>query len=376
MSAPSEPAAGPAAAAPGAAAPGGAEGTRQRDWSLLDFAVRLVFFWATPALIYAMSQVFSMTGALLGMAVCLLVFLSSSGLRHRLSGSGLLSRLLGRPLAFEAFYREHPPRAFLYYVAYPFLLPYWLINREARQEFLVFTGYAGVNGALVLLVAVIEFFTLWRPELSLKQYLPVLLGMLLVQVMLLLMVLLPIATTVVTYHQRNQRGRLSVLLLLTLLSALFTAERIHRRRTDVVALSTRQRVKLRTESAQKRARDVQARALRAAWRGLRAFPLGTVDRDGLVLGPPLEAARAELRRLYKDDETHAYELFAAPPQRPRSLVLFFRTWSKPPRPRPGTSSAPRSGAVWMAMDREGHISRERTELPPEVLSHLLRIYGS
>jgi hypothetical protein len=199
-----------------------------------------------------------------------------------------------------------------------------------------------------------------------------------------------VATTVVTYHRRNQRGRLSILLLVTLLSALFTAEQLTRRRSEVVSLSTRHRVKLRTDGARRKARDVQARALRAAWAALRANPRDWVDRDGLVLGPPLDAARTELRRLYKKDETFAYELFAAPPQRPRSLVLYFRTWgqAEPKKPvrkartRVATGRAPvepparKASAVWMAMDREGRISKERTELAPEVMAHLLRIYGT
>src|SRR5436853_451730 len=54
-----------------------------------DFLLRLVFFLTTPVLVYAMSRVFSMT-AIVGMVVCLLVFLSSAALRDRLSSSGLL----------------------------------------------------------------------------------------------------------------------------------------------------------------------------------------------------------------------------------------------------------------------------------------------
>jgi len=49
--------------------------------------------------------------------------------------------LLKEAFAFESYYREQRPRPFAYYLVYPLLFPYWLVNREARQEFLMFRGY-------------------------------------------------------------------------------------------------------------------------------------------------------------------------------------------------------------------------------------------
>ena len=49
------------------------------------------------------------------------------------------------PHLFERFYRENPPKPFVYYLFYPLLLPYWLLNRTARRELLLYRGLTVVG---------------------------------------------------------------------------------------------------------------------------------------------------------------------------------------------------------------------------------------
>ena len=61
----------------------------------------------------------------------------------------LVERIARNQLRFEAFYREHPPRMFVYYAFYPLLFPYWLINRRAREEFGLYRGFT-IFGVVLL----------------------------------------------------------------------------------------------------------------------------------------------------------------------------------------------------------------------------------
>jgi len=112
----------------------------QRVWVVPDFVLRLLFFAGAPWLILYLALAYPLTGALINVAR------RAPGLLHRSLGQPnrralpLVGRLLRRQLAFETYYRKRPPRPFLYYVFYPLLFPYWLINREARSEFLLFKG--------------------------------------------------------------------------------------------------------------------------------------------------------------------------------------------------------------------------------------------
>ena len=82
------------------------------------------------------------------------------------SRSRVLAWLLSEALAFEAHYRERMPRAFIYYVFYPLLFPYWLFVREARREFLMYRSYT-LFGLLLLLASLVwQYFSAWAPDLA------------------------------------------------------------------------------------------------------------------------------------------------------------------------------------------------------------------
>src|SRR5262249_21149323 len=148
-----------------------------------------------------------------------------------------LAWLLSRELALEAYYRARRPRPFLYYVFYPLLFPYWLINREARTEFVLFKGFT--VGSFVVLIGSVtaDYFVHWRPELRLRDYMPVLALTIGVEWLLVLALLMPIATTVVGFHATMRRGRLVALLLIGLFSTALATARLLRRRDPIVSFA-------------------------------------------------------------------------------------------------------------------------------------------
>src|SRR5262249_31904303 len=154
---------------------------------------------------------------------------------------------------------------FLYYVAYPLLLPYWLLHKEARREFLLFKGYTIVSLLVLLGSVAVQFVLYWPPELGLWDFAPVVAITLGIEMLLVLGLLMPIATTVLGLHRALRRGRLMALLAVALLSSTLAIVRIARRRDPVVSYSTRERVRLRSKASPRRAREAQLAALKAAW---------------------------------------------------------------------------------------------------------------
>jgi hypothetical protein len=96
----------------------------------LDFLLRLAFFSTAPLLLVRIAALFPMTGALAQIALTLIVFFAAEAVRRVGERSRLARLVLSSQLEFEAYYLEHPPRPFLYYVLYPLLFPYWLAVRR------------------------------------------------------------------------------------------------------------------------------------------------------------------------------------------------------------------------------------------------------
>lgn len=315
---------------------------------MADFALRLVFFSLAPVAIVFAAELFPVRGALIDVGLALGVFVASEVVQRYASKYRLVKSLLKDALAFESHYRSHPPRAFLYYLAYPLLFPYWLVQREARREFLLFRGYTA-GGLLVLLVTLgWQYFSAWAPELTVRQYLPYVALSLAVEMVLVLALLMPIATTVVWYHSSFRRGRLMILLLAALLATSFALARVARRRAPIVSYATRERVDLRTNASQLKAHRALLLAVRAAAKS--AASATEVEGDGNVTGGPLEAAQQALESYYKHDEASAFSLWASPRVHPKLLVLYFeaRRDRKP---------------IWVAIRNDGSEIRAASQLP-------------
>jgi len=316
--------------------------------SAADFAFRLAFFAAAPFAIVATAELFPVRGALIDVGVALLVFLLSEIVRKLAARNRAIKWLLAEALAFEDFYREEPPKRFAYYLFYPFLFPYWLWNRPARREFLMFRGYT-IGSFLVLLWNVgYEYYKHWQPELDPSLYAPTVLLTLTVETFLVLSLLMPIATTVVWYHSTFRRGRLLALLLVAAASTGVVLAEVANRRDPIVSYFTRERVRLRTAAAPAKAHKTLVTAARAAWR--ETVKIKGLDGDGKVEGVPLDRARETLQKLYKLDEAYAFDLWASPRRHPRILVIYFEARKKKP-------------AIWVAIGGDGSEIKKPADLP-------------
>jgi hypothetical protein len=303
--------------------------------SQLDFAARLAFFALAPLAIVPVAMLFPVTGTLVSVGIALTVILAGESMRRLAGKSKWVKRFIARELAMEEHYQRRPPKRFLYYVFYPLLFPYWLINADARKEFWFYKGYTLVGVAVLVGSSVLQYFLRWPPELGFRQFLPVLAISLVVEAFLVLSLLMPIVTTVVWLHKSYRRGRLLALLIAALLSTSVALVRVLQKRDPIVSFSSRYRVRERSAAAPAKARMAQLAALQIAWKELHDHPR-SVEGDGKVEGEPLELARTTLERFYRPDESYAFDLWASPRRSPRVLVLFFEARQRKP-------------AIWIAL---------------------------
>lgn len=315
----------------------------------LDLGARLVFFAAAPFAIVQAAVLFPVWGALVGVALAIVVFLLSERLSEVASSSWIVRLALGRELRIAAFYREHPPKPFLYYALYPLMFPYWLINPVARREVWLFKGYTFV-GVVVLVVSFVgTYFYYFPPELGILHFLPIFGVSLAIEALLVLWLLMPLATSVIKLHGEARRRELVFLLLAALLATSVAAARLLNRRDPVVSYGTRERVVMRTAAARRLAREVQVSALRAAWAELSRTPTAA-DRDGKLVGAPLDKAHQILESLYKSDETLAFDLWASSQTNPKLMILYAegRSWRRP---------------IWVAIGKDGFEITDPKKLP-------------
>jgi hypothetical protein len=185
--------------------------------------------------------------------------------------------------------------------------------------------------------------------------LPAVVVVLAVETLLVLALLMPIATTVVWYHASFRRKRLLMVLLAGLVSTTLVLVRLSSTRDPIVSYLARKRVVWRTHVAKKRAHAVLLEGVMRAYNGVwRARATGGgVQEDGKVEGAPLDDARTALQKFYKRDEAFAFDLWASPRVRPRTLVLYAE--ARPGRP-----------PIWVALT-DGAEVRKLHELPPGAL---------
>jgi len=310
--------------------------------SLADFIARLAFFAIAPFAIVLAAELFPVRGALIDVGMALSVFILGEAPRRFASRFKPLAFLLKEALAFETYYRDRRPRRFAYYLAYPLLCPYWLWNREARKEFLMFRGYT-LGSFLVLLASLAwQYYEYWQPELGFADFWPAVLLSLGVETLLVLSLLMPIATTVVWYHSSFRRRRLLAMLLVGAISTTLTLVHVLSHRDPVVSYLTRERVRLRTRAAHKNAHRALLNAVEVAWRDM--VKARGVDGDGKVEGKPLDDARVALEKFYKHDEVFAFDLWASPRNHPRVLIMYAQSRRKKP-------------PIWVALKDGGEVRK-------------------
>lgn len=315
-----------------------------------DLVARCVFFATAPFLLVLLASAFPVTGAVIQIGLALVVFFLGEAIQRSTRRWPVVLGLLSKEFELKEFYREHPPKPFLYYVFYPLLAPYWLTNKTARREFLLFKGYTLASFAILLVTQIVQYFRSFPPELGFADFAPIAAWTLVVETAVVLMFLMPIATSVVHFHQRQARRKLGILLVLCLVSIGLATARLERRRDPIVSYAARRRVTLRTEAQPEVAYKAQADAIGEAWRALPSY-IDDVETDGKVMSAPLDAARATLSRFYKPDESSAFDLWYSNERAKKILVLYFESYR---------GRAP----VWIAIDELGAIVEDEKDLPP------------
>jgi len=333
--------------------------TLARDHGVVDFVLRLAFFASAPFLLVWVAAFFPVTGALVQVAIGLAAFFAGEALRRWSSRSKLLRLALSSQLQFEEYYRTHRPRAFLYYVFYPLLAPYWLFTKEARREFLLFKGYTLASFGMLIVSLVVQYVRFFPPELSVRAFLPIAAGTLAVETVVVLMFLMPIVTSVVHFHTIRAPWRLAALLLVGIVSVTVAVVRLEGLRDPVVSYATRMRVRARTSAKPKAAEAAQAAALRAAWK---AIPKDKkdVDHDGKVEGSVLDAAHGALASFYKADEANAFDLWSTRSAKSAIVILYFEARGK-------------NDPIWLALSGTGVVTHDVRQLPRGAFDAMYRL---
>jgi hypothetical protein len=323
-----------------------------------DLLARCAFFAISPFLLVFVALLFPVTGAVMQIGLALAVFFLGEAIKRSTRRWPVVLELLSSQFELEAFYRAHPPKPFIYYVFYPLLAPYWLTQPTARREFLLYKGYTLVSFGLLLVSLLVQYFGSFPPELGLREFAPLAAGTLAVEAVVVLMFLMPIATSVVHFHQRHATGKLAIVLALGLVSIGLATARLERRRDPIVSYAARVRVRLRTQAQPAAAYKTQADAIGEAWRAL-PTQLDDVQRDGKVMNEPLDAARTTLGRFYKLDEANAFDLWYSNEHEKKILVLYFESHR---------GRAP----IWIAIDELGAIVEDETQLPHNAFKAMRR----
>ena len=331
--------------------------------SVPDFVVRLAFFSTAPIVIFVVALLFPIGGALANVAFMLTVFFTAAAIRGAAEKRPWLKRVFRKPLAFEDYYRHRAPRPFLYYVFYPLLFPYWLTNKDARREFVVFRGYT-TFGLIVLVVSgTYQYFFKWRPELGFGDFFVVLVVITVIEIIITLSMLMPLATTVVHYHLGHKHKRMAVLIAATVIMTVVMIVGYAKKRHEIVPIPTSIRMVLRTKAAPERSLAARTKALRLAFRALH-YHEGEIDKDSRIeseiLGGPIDEAREALADFYKSDETYCFHLVVFQKAKIRVLVLY------------GDPNDSKKKIIWLGMRGLGEIVDRDDELPPNAFGIMRR----
>jgi len=305
-----------------------------RAMSVPDFVLRLLYFLVVPFAVFILAHSFPLGAALINVGIALLFFFAAEWLKTRVPERGPLGRFVARQLALERYYREHPPRNFLYYVFFLFLFPYWLIKREARKEAGLFRRFALSSIVLLGALRAVDYWVAWQPIVPFKAFAIRAFATLVVQLYVAFALAMPLVVTVVGFHLQRKRKRLVALFVVAALSVGLGLA-LGKQLRFAVQAEAMARAGLKAKYAPERAHPVLEKAVRAA--SVVVTPPGPGVHVRLLEGAPLEVARNELLAFYRPDEAACFLLVEHRPVGPEGqdgpfLNLVAETRSKNPEP--------------------------------------------
>jgi hypothetical protein len=263
-------------------------------WQRVDLVLRFLYLILAPFFLSVMTGVFPMTGILIGCGLATGIALFGSKRWVALVGRlPIVGRILANMGRLGDYYEERAPRALVYYILYPLLAPYWLVNRDARREFLVYRRLNSVAVAIVLALATIDYLRVWRP-IPFHVFFGASVAMFVFQLLVLFALVMPIVTTIVICHRRGLEKSLYGALALVAVTGTLGVWALHQR--PHVSASANARVEARTKLNEQAAFATMMDAAEAV---LRAPDQETA----------LAAARATLRRYYRADEAAAFRVY-------------------------------------------------------------------
>lgn len=320
---------------------------------IAEYVLRIAFFLFVPFGVVLLAMLVPMGAAIVQMILALTAFFLGEMLVGAAEKRRWLKRVLRRQLAFEAYYREHAPRPFLYYMFYPFVFPYWVWVKEARREFWLFKGYTIVTLLVISSTGIYRWFFVYRPEIGIRTFLVAFGIQLVIETLAVLMLIMPMTTSVVALHRKGQKRRLIVLLAAGLLSAGLAGGYLRMRHRSFPSLETRQRVVARNSANPVKSKLVLKAALEKAWKVRRSAAKDQWERetDGTVTGAPLDDARDVLENFYRDDEAGAFELWTtARAEKPPVMIVFAEGRKK-------------GNPVWLGLRPDGTVVDKLADVP-------------
>ncbi|MBX3233645.1 MAG: hypothetical protein KIT84_21100 [Labilithrix sp.] len=326
---------------------------RRAKLEIGEYVLRLAFFAFVPFGVVLLAMLVPMGAAIANMVLALGAFFFGEVLIEKADKKPWMRRVLRRQLAFEAYYREHPPRPFLYYVFSPILLPYWLVVRSARRELWLFKGYTVVTAVVISVQGVYRYFFVYQPQLDFTKFIAAFGISIVVETLAVMMLIMPMTTSVVALHRKKQHWRLVYLLAVGFISAGMAATYMWTRHRTFPSLETRSRIVARSTVDPATSRVVLRRALERAWavRKTEGRDVWERETDGTITGAPLEQARESLIGFYRPDEAEAFELWTtARKDRPGIMVVFAEGRKK-------------RSPVWLAMKYDGTVIERLPEIP-------------
>lgn len=311
----------------------------------MTYIARIAFFSIAPMACMAAANVAPIMGAIINLALAIVMMFAGHWLLEHTDSPALAERIRRTRDKFLDYYRENPPRRFSYYVLYPFILPYWLINKRARRELALYKNLGLAAMVVLLAEKLVEFFRVWQPEIGLDEFVPVTLTTLIFEVIIILFLVMPIVTSLVELHLGGQRKQFKTLAIVGTVS--FGIGVIMTFAQPGISREVVTRIRARAAAVPQKA----ARVHRQAEAAVRERVTGkTIGRDGKVPGDVTAAARRALRGLYRDDEASAFRVWVSPGDAPHVIVLY----------------VPTSDDVFHAWDKTGAAITGMSELPERV----------
>jgi len=335
-------------------------------WRTIDLVLRFAYVALIPALLPILSAFMPITGMLIGAGIATVVALIGSDLwRAKVERIKYVGGILAGMGRLGDFYREHPPKPLVYYIAYPALLPVILFLRTPRREFLLYRKLNLLAVGIIVGTGIWDYWKNWQPELSVSRFVGATIGMFLLQLIVTVMVIMPIVTTLVSLRAAGRSRALVVLVVLMTATTAYSAVFAYQKHT--IPTMTWVRLDARTKHARKELGvcvqqhpDEVARCLEAN-RAIRAMRDSLIEavraaKAGGDLAAQLAAVRAKLAEYYKPDEAAAFRLASTK----EAAVVY-----APHRRKP---------AIWLAFVK-GKFTIDPQKLPP-AMHELLRLPGT